>query len=97
MLDDGVMVKENPRVPEPPVEVKLARNECVTVFGIRAHSRDVEVVNLRHVTAYCYGERRTAHRRSGPGWCERGTRRTTRATAQVHWVDVASCALSESR
>jgi hypothetical protein len=27
MLDDGVTVKLNGRVPEPPVEVKLVRNE----------------------------------------------------------------------
>jgi hypothetical protein len=33
MLDDGVMEKLNGRVPEPPVEVKLVRNEWVTVFG----------------------------------------------------------------
>src|SRR5580704_1562772 len=56
---------------------------------IRPYSRDVEVVNVRHVTAYCYCERRTANR--GHSWRNAAGRRTTRATTQVHWVDVATC------
>src|SRR5580692_11917342 len=58
---------------------------------IRPYGGDVEVVKVRHVTAYRHCERRTAYRRSGHSWRNAAGRRTTRATTQVHWVDVATC------